>query len=94
MFEAKASNKLEWIKQRLIEIYLGIENIAMWDNIQSEFQERVHEYPKRFRCTNFGAFLRFSLKIAKFSQKLNSFLKKNQANLNITENISLFKRRS
>jgi|LauGreDrversion4_2_1035121.scaffolds.fasta_scaffold177886_1 hypothetical protein len=33
MFEAKASNKLEWIKQRLIEICLGIENIAMWDNI-------------------------------------------------------------
>ena len=33
IMEAKASNKLEWIKQRLIEIYLGIENIAMWDNI-------------------------------------------------------------
>jgi hypothetical protein len=33
MMEAKASNKLEWIKKMLIEICLGIENIAMWDNI-------------------------------------------------------------
>ncbi len=31
--ESKASSKLEWIKKRLIEICLGIENIAMWDNI-------------------------------------------------------------
>ena len=33
LMESKASSKLEWIKKRLIEICLGIENIAMWDNI-------------------------------------------------------------
>lgn len=33
LMEDKASSKLEWIKKRLIEICLGIENIAMWDNI-------------------------------------------------------------
>ena len=76
MMEAKASNKLEWIKKRLIEICLGIENIAMWDNIQSDFQERVHEYSKRFPCTNFGAFIKILSQNCKVQPKIEQLLEK------------------
>lgn len=33
MMEQKVQMKLEWVKKRLIEVCLGVENIALWDNL-------------------------------------------------------------
>lgn len=33
LIECKAQMKLEWVKKRLIEICLGVESVAMWDNL-------------------------------------------------------------
>jgi hypothetical protein len=31
--EYKASLKVKWIRDRMIEICIGVENVALWDNI-------------------------------------------------------------
>lgn len=56
--EARVLQKMDWIKQRLIEICLGVQNVASWDNIQQEFLEKVNDCTKRFPSTNFGAFVK------------------------------------
>ena len=33
LLEEKARHKLDWVKKRLIEICLDIENVAKWDNL-------------------------------------------------------------
>lgn len=50
--------KLEWVKKRLIEICLGVENVALWDNLQSDFIDKVKECSQKFPATNFGAFVK------------------------------------
>jgi hypothetical protein len=65
MIESKASMKLEWVKKRLIEICIGVENVAMWDNIQQDFIEKVQTCQKKFPTTNFGAFVNILNQTAK-----------------------------
>lgn len=95
--ENKASAKLEWIKKRLIEICLGIENIAMWDNIQSDFLDRVHEYSKRFPCTNIGAFIKILSQNSSLKPKIEVLVSENDTQMVSPKNDQkplLFKRRS
>lgn len=56
--ESKAKMKLQWIKSRLIEICIGVENVALWDNLQQNFLDKVNECTKKFPATNFGAFVK------------------------------------
>jgi hypothetical protein len=50
--------KLEWVKKRLIEICLGVENVAMWDNMSQDFFEKVNLVQKKFPASNTGAFIK------------------------------------
>jgi hypothetical protein len=43
----------------------------MWDNIQSDFMDRVSEYSKRFPCTNFGAFIKILSQNVSINQKID-----------------------
>lgn len=53
LIEEKARNKLDWIKKRLIDICLDIENVAKWDNLQEEFKGKLDEIVRRFpKATN------------------------------------------
>lgn len=58
MMEQKVQMKLEWVKKRLIEVCLGVENIALWDNLQQDFIDKVNVCTKKFPATNFGAFVK------------------------------------
>ncbi|TNV74735.1 hypothetical protein FGO68_gene3762 [Halteria grandinella] len=58
LIECKAQMKLEWVKKCLIEICLGVESVAMWDNLQQDFLDKVKSCDKKFPATNFGAFVK------------------------------------
>jgi hypothetical protein len=42
----------------MIEICIGVETVSLWDNIQEEFLERVHECSKKFPTASYGAFVK------------------------------------
>lgn len=58
LIECMAQMKLEWVKKRLIEICMGVESVAMWDNLQQDFIDKVNSCDKKFPATNFGAFVK------------------------------------
>jgi hypothetical protein len=37
-----------WIKRRLIDICIDIDQIAKWDNIQEGFKEKVTEVSRKY----------------------------------------------
>jgi hypothetical protein len=58
LIEARASQKLEWVKKRLINICIGVDSIAGWDDIQSSFLQKVFDCQKKYPITNQGAFIK------------------------------------
>ena len=56
--EDKAGHKLEWIKKRLIDICVGVENVARWDNLQQDFVEKVSDVSRKYPKANYTALLK------------------------------------
>ena len=46
--EEKANQKLAWIKKRLVDICLEVENVAKWDKIQEDFNDKVSEIQRKY----------------------------------------------
>ena len=55
----KAQRKLEWATRRFVEICLGVEGVARWDNVQEQFRERVQDVARRFPKANYQALVSF-----------------------------------
>jgi hypothetical protein len=77
MMEVKASQKLQWIRDRMIEICIGVENVCLWDNIQDEFLERVNECSKKFPTASYGAFVKIVNHSAKAKPTLQKIVSEN-----------------
>ncbi len=58
LIEEKANQKLDWVKKRLIEICIGVENVSKWDNIQDEFIEKVSEVGRKYPKANYTALIK------------------------------------
>ena len=48
LIEEKATQKLNWIKKRLIDICFSIEQLSKWGNLQEDFSERVQDVQRKF----------------------------------------------
>jgi hypothetical protein len=75
LIEQKVQMKLEWIKNRLIEICIGVENVALWDNLQQDFIDKVSDCTKKYPASNFGAFVKIVSQTASIKPDLESAVK-------------------
>jgi hypothetical protein len=75
LMESKAGQKMRWIRDRMIEICMGVEHVSMWDNLQEEFLERVNECSKKYPSASYGAFVKIVNNTAKSTPQIEQIVK-------------------